>query len=84
MTITDVEEVVTMTEEVVVTAGAAALVDDEEAGVGVETAADDDKVTLAGRYAPVTSLLKFKLVELVLRCKLSTYFETPPLSVLFM
>jgi hypothetical protein len=54
-------------EEVVVTTGAAALADDE-AGVAVE-AADDDKVTLAGRYAPVTSLLELKLVEPMLRRK---------------
>jgi hypothetical protein len=53
---------------VVMTVVAAAA--EDEAGVAVD-AAEDDKVALAGRYAPVTSLLEFRLARLFLERKLS-------------
>jgi hypothetical protein len=67
---------------VVMTVVAAAA--EDEAGVAVE-AAEDDKVALAGRYAPVTSLLEFRLARFFFWSgSYQTYLETPPLSTFFM
>jgi hypothetical protein len=56
---------------------------EDEAGVAVD-AAEDDKVALAGRYAPITLVLEFRLARIFWGGSYQTYLETPPSSTFFM